>query len=67
MYYLLISPHLFVIGDDCVCGTREQMLLMHVAQVKLSRGEGIDSWKSYVSFSLVLRSVVNPYGCYYNV
>jgi len=64
MYYLLSSPYLLVIGDDRVCGTREQMLLMQVAQVKLSCGEGIDSRKSYVLFSLVLKSVVNPYGCY---
>ena len=34
--------------------------------MKLSRGQGIDSGKSYVLFSLVLRSVVNPDGCYYN-
>jgi len=50
MYYLLSSPYLLVIGDDRVCGTREQMLLMQVAQVKFSRGEGIDSGKSYVLF-----------------
>jgi len=43
MYYLLSSPYLLVIGNDHVCGTREQMLLMQVAQVKLSRREGIDS------------------------
>jgi len=42
MFYLLGSPYLRVFGDDCVCGTREQMLLMQVAQVKLSRGEGFD-------------------------
>jgi len=45
MYYLSSSPYLLVIDDDRVCGTREQMLLMQVAQVKLSRGEGIDSGK----------------------
>jgi len=39
-----------VFGDDRVRGTREQMLLMQVAQVKLSRGEGPYSGKSYVSF-----------------
>jgi len=50
MYYLLSSPYLLVIGDDRVCDTREQMLLMQVTQVKLSRGEGIDSGKSYVLF-----------------
>jgi len=40
MFYLLSSPYLHVFGDDRVRGTREQMLLMQVAQVKLSRGEG---------------------------
>jgi len=62
MFYLLSSPYLRVFGDDRVRGTREQMLLMQVAQVKLSRGEGIDSGKSYVLFSLVLGLVVNPNG-----
>jgi len=62
MFYLLSSPYLRVFGDDRVRSTREQMLLMQVAQVKLSRREGIDSGKSYVLFSLVLGSVVNPYG-----
>jgi len=42
MLYLLSSPYLLVIGDDRVRGTREQMLLMQVALVKLSCGEGID-------------------------
>ena len=32
-------------GDDHVRGTREQMLVMQVAQVQLSRGEGIDLGK----------------------
>jgi len=41
MFYLLSSPYLCVFGDDRVRGTREQMLLMQVAQVKLSCGEGI--------------------------
>jgi len=30
-----------VFGDDHVRGTREQMLLMQLAQVKLSRGKGL--------------------------
>ena len=42
MIYLLSSPYLRVFGDDRVCGTRKQMLLMQVAQVKLSRREGLD-------------------------
>ena len=66
-FYLLSSSYLRVFGDDRVRGTREQMLLMQVAHVELSRREGIDSGKSYVLFSLVLRSVVNPDGCYYNI
>ncbi|QCE14362.1 hypothetical protein DEO72_LG11g1362 [Vigna unguiculata] len=37
---LLVSPYLRVRGDDRVRGTREQLLLMQVAQVTLSRGEG---------------------------
>jgi len=46
MFYLLSSPYLRVFGDDRVRGTREQMLLMQVALVKLSRGEGI-AWGFY--------------------
>jgi len=42
MIYLLSSPYLRVFGDDRVRGTREQMLLMQVAQVELRRGEGFD-------------------------
>jgi len=36
-----------VFGDDRVGGTREQMLLMQVVLVRLSRGVGI-SWNFYV-------------------
>jgi len=42
VFYLLSSPYLRVCGDDRVRGTREQMLVMQVALVKLSCGEGID-------------------------
>jgi len=42
MLCFLSSPYLLVVGDDRVRDTREQMLLMQVAQVKLSCGEGID-------------------------
>jgi len=62
MFYLLSSPYLRVFGDDRVRGTREQMLLMQVAQVKLSSGEGINLGNSYVFFYLLLESVVNPDG-----
>jgi len=50
MFYLLSSPYLRVFDDDRVRGTREQMLLMQVAQVKLSHKEGFDSGISYVFF-----------------
>ena len=42
MIYLLSSPYLRVFGDDRIRGTREQRLMMQVALVQLSRGEGID-------------------------
>ena len=42
MFYLLSSPYLRVFGDDRVRGRRKHMLLMQVAQVILSSGEGID-------------------------
>jgi len=41
MFYLLSSPYLLVFGDDRVCGTREQMMLMQVVLVRLSHGAGI--------------------------
>ena len=50
MIYLLSSSYLRVFGDDRVRDTREQMLLMHVTQVQLSRGEGFDLGNSYVLF-----------------
>ena len=50
MIYLLSSPYLRVFDDDRVRGTREHMLLMQVAQVKLSHGEGFDLGNSYVFF-----------------
>jgi len=50
MIYLLSSPYLRMFGDDCVCGSREQMLMMQVAQVQLNRGEGFDLGNSYVLF-----------------
>ena len=48
--FLLSSPYLRVCGDDRVRGTREQMLLIQVAQVRLSRGEGLDLGNAYVFF-----------------
>jgi len=50
MFYLLSSPYLRVFGDDRVRGTREQMLMMQVALVQLSRGEGFDWGNSYVIY-----------------
>jgi len=55
MLYLLSSPYLFVIGDDRVCGTWEQMLLMQVTRVELSCGEGIDWGKTIVYFLWFLK------------
>jgi len=40
MFYFLSSPYLLVFGDDRVCGTREQMMLMQVVLVRLSYGDG---------------------------
>jgi len=37
-----------VCGDDRVRGTREQMLVMQVALVQLSRGEGMDLGNFYI-------------------
>jgi len=50
MIYLLSSPYLRVFGDDRVRGTREQMLMMQVALVQLSRREGFDVGNSYVIY-----------------
>ena len=48
VFYLLSSPYLRVCGDDRVRGTREQMLVMQVALVQFSRGEGIDLGNFYM-------------------
>jgi len=41
LYVLTVSsPYLFVFGDDCVRGTREQVM-MQVELVRLSCGEGL--------------------------
>jgi len=65
MYYLLSSPYLLVFGDDRVCGTREQMLLMQVAQVMLSSGEGIDWGKTIVYFPLAFGIRCKPLRDFY--
>jgi len=62
MFYLLSSRYLRVFGDDRVRSTREQMLLMQMAQVKLSRGEGDILGESLYFLLLLLESVVNPDG-----
>jgi len=41
MFYLLSSPFLLVFGNDHVRGTREQMMLMQVALVRLSYEAGM--------------------------
>jgi len=47
MLILLSSPHLLMFGDDRVCDTREQMMLVQVVLVMLSHGAGI-AWEFYV-------------------
>jgi len=66
VFYLLSSPYLRVCGDDCVRGTREQMLVMQVALVQLSRGEGIDLGNFYLYY-FVLETFVNPDGWLNNI
>ena len=46
-------------GDDRVRGTREQILLMQVAQVTLSRGEGLDLGK-LLYVSIVFENICKP-------
>jgi len=46
MFNLLSSPYLLVFGDDRVCGTRKQLMLMQVVLVRLSHGAGI-AWESF--------------------
>jgi len=53
MFYLLSSPYLRVFSDDRVRSTREQLLLIQVAQVVLSSGEGIVWGKTSVYFQLI--------------
>jgi len=50
-----------VCSDDRVRGTREQMLVMQVALVQLSRGEGIGLGNFYL-YCFVLKTFVNPDG-----
>jgi len=59
--YLLSSPYLRVCGDDRVRGTREQMLVMQVALVQLSRGEGIDLGNFYM-YLFVFENICKPGG-----
>jgi len=62
VFYLLSSPYLRVCGDDRVRGTREQMLVMQVAQVQLRRGEGMYLGKFFLCIYLFLETIVNPEG-----
>jgi len=57
--YPLSSPYLRVCGDDRVCGTREQMLVMQVALVQLSRREGIDLGNFYM-YLFVFENICKP-------
>ena len=43
------SPYLLVFGDDSVCGTREQIMLMQVEPVRLSRGV-VFYWGNFLYF-----------------
>jgi len=61
MFSLLSSPYLRVCGDDRVRGTREQMLVMQVALVQLSCGEGICLGNFHLYY-FVLETFVNPDG-----
>jgi len=56
---LLSSPYLRVYGDDRVRGTREQMLVMQVALVQPSRGDGIDLGKLLRVFTYFWKTFVN--------
>ena len=56
MLYLLSSPYLLVIGDDRVCGTHEQMMLMHVVLVKLTYVKGI-AWEFYLYIYFLLLEI----------
>ena len=60
MFYLLSSPYLRVCGDDRVRGTREQMLVMQVAQVQLRRGEGIYLGKTFLMYLLIFGNNCKP-------
>jgi len=47
MYVVFISsPYLLVFGDDRVCGTREQRMLMQVEPVRLNH----EAWEMLGSF-----------------
>jgi len=56
---MLSSPYLRVCGDDRVRGTREQMLVMQVTLVQLSRGEGIVLGNFYI-YLLVFENICKP-------
>jgi len=53
VYLTVSSPYLLVFGDDCVCGTREQMML----QVDLVRCKA-RAWAS-------LRNILIALYCFY--
>ena len=57
MFILLSSPYLLVFGDDRVCGTREQMMLMQVVLVMLSHeaGKSLGSLYIFMSYDFGIR------------
>jgi len=50
IYCLLSSPYLLVFGDDRVCGTREQRMLMEVVLVMLRYGTGDSMGGFFMTF-----------------
>jgi len=63
MYVVFISsPYLLVFGDDRVCDTHEQRMLMQVEPVMLSREWGF-YWGNFLYLLyFLLETVVNPDG-----
>jgi len=47
MFVLLSSSYLLMFGDDRVCGTSEQTMLMQVVLVRLSHGARV-SWEAFI-------------------
>ena len=61
MLILLSSPYLLVFGNDRVCGTREQRMLMQVVLEMLRHGAGESLGVYILSCFMILAYVVNFY------